>query len=294
MMDRVAGAPISWGVCEVPGWGYQLQPELVLRQMQELGLRATEFGPVGFLPDQPDAKTELLASYGLRAVGEFVPVVLHDPHVDAMRVLDIALDGLVAAGATVVVLAAAAGGDGYDKRPELDAEAWRRVAQSLDELSVRAADRGITACLHPHIGTVVESAEEIDRVLATSTVALCLDTGHAVIGGADPEAIARDAADRIKHVHLKDVDLTWAKRVQAGEVGYSAAVASGMYRPLGQGGIDIAAIVSSLERAGYDGWYVLEQDTVLGAEPEGVGPADDVADCLRFLRTQPSAGTSDP
>src|SRR5205085_5280785 len=111
-----------WGVCEVPGWGYQLRPELVLRQMQELGLRATEFGPVGFLPNKPEAKVEVLASYGLRAVGEFVPIVLHDPNIDAMHVLDTALDGLVAAGATVVVLAAATGGDGYDVRPKLDAE----------------------------------------------------------------------------------------------------------------------------------------------------------------------------
>src|SRR5881394_4347792 len=113
MMNRVAGAPISWGVCEVPGWGYQLQPELVLRQMQELGLRATEFGPVGFLPGQPEAKAEVLTSYGLRAVGAFVPVVLHNPDFDAMHVLDTALDGLVAADATVVVLAAVTGGDGY-------------------------------------------------------------------------------------------------------------------------------------------------------------------------------------
>ncbi|MCU1595581.1 MAG: inosose dehydratase [Frankiales bacterium] len=283
MRDRVAGAPISWGVCEVAGWGYQLEPDLVLRQMRDLGLRATEFGPVGFLPSQPEARAELLASYGLGAVGEFVPLVLHDANVDPTVVLDTALDGLVAAGATVVVLAAATGGEGYDARPDLDADAWRRVAVSLDALTARARDRGITACLHPHVGTVVESAEEIDRVLTTSDVALCLDTGHALIGGADPVALARDAADRIRHMHLKDVDLAWAKRVQSGEIGYSAAVAQGLYRPLGQGDVDVAAIVGSLEAAGYEGWYVLEQDTVLPGPPDGPGPAADVAQCLAFL-----------
>jgi inosose dehydratase len=284
-MDRVAGAPISWGVCEVPGWGYQLAPSLVLSQMRDLGLAATEFGPLGFLPADPAAKAELLLSYGLAAVGEFVPVVLHDPAVDPTPVLDAALDGLVAAGASVVVLAAATGTDGYDERPALDADDWRRVAASLDALSDRAAGRGITAALHPHVGTVVEKAEEIDRVLTTSRVALCLDTGHALIGGADPVAIARDATDRIKHVHLKDVDLGWAQRVQTGETTYSDAVARGMYRPLGQGQVDIAAIVTSLEQAGYGGWYVLEQDTVLAGEPEGAGPAGDVAQCLEHLRS---------
>ncbi|MDP9101341.1 MAG: TIM barrel protein [Actinomycetota bacterium] len=285
MMERVAGAPISWGVCEVPGWGYQLEPEEVLRQMQELGLRATEFGPVGFLPARPEAKVELLASFGLSAVGEFVPVVLHDTRVDPLPAVETALDGLVEAGADVVVLAAVTGDRGYGARPELDGDAWRRLALSLDRLSARARDRGITACLHPHVGTVVESGEDIDRVLTSSDVALCLDTGHALIGGADPVVIARDAAERIKHVHLKDVDLGGARRVQAGDVGYAAAVAQGMYRPLGRGDVDIAGIVGSLEGAGYGGWYVLEQDTVLAGRPEGTGPADDVAQSLRFLRS---------
>jgi inosose dehydratase len=278
VIERVAGAPISWGVCEVAGWGHQLSPERVLQEMRQLGLTATERGPAGFLSH------ELLSSYGLKAVAEFVPLVLHDPRVDPTEVLDTALDGLVAAGASVVVLAAATGADGYDARPVLDDAAWRHVAQSLDRFSARALDRGVTACLHPHVGTVVESADDIDRVLTTSGVPLCLDTGHALIGGADPVALARDAGDRIKHVHLKDVDPAWADRVRAGEVDYSAAVAAGMYRPLGQGGVDIAAIVGSLEATGYDGWYVLEQDTVLAGEPEGRGPAADVEQCLAFLR----------
>ena len=97
--DRIAGAPISWGVCEVPGWGYQLEPGVVLRQMRELGLAATEFGPEGFLPDDPTAKAATLAGYGLKAVGQFVPVVLHDPGHDPLPEVERAMAGLVAAGA---------------------------------------------------------------------------------------------------------------------------------------------------------------------------------------------------
>ena len=81
---RIAGAPISWGVCEVPGWGHQLAPDRVLAEMRDAGLAATEFGPDGFLPADPGERSALLKSYGLGAVGGFVPVVLHDPAHDPL------------------------------------------------------------------------------------------------------------------------------------------------------------------------------------------------------------------
>ena len=84
LTDRVAGAPISWGVSEVPGWGHQLSPARVLTEMRAAGLVATEFGPDGFLPAEPAAKAAALAGHGLSAVGGFVPVVLHDPGRDPM------------------------------------------------------------------------------------------------------------------------------------------------------------------------------------------------------------------
>src|SRR6188508_954824 len=97
VLDRVAGAPISWGVCEVPGWGWQYDPATVLTQMRELGLRAIEFGPEDFLPEAPEAKAAVLGRHGLAAVGQFVPVVLHDPDNDPLREVHLAMDGLVAA-----------------------------------------------------------------------------------------------------------------------------------------------------------------------------------------------------
>ena len=76
--DKIAGAPISWGVCEVPGWGYQLSPDRVLAEMQQVGLAATEFGPDGFLPADPAVMADFLASRHLTAIGGFTPVVLHE------------------------------------------------------------------------------------------------------------------------------------------------------------------------------------------------------------------------
>jgi inosose dehydratase len=283
LSDRIAGAPISWGVCEVPGWGYQLEPSLVLAQMSDLGLAATEFGPDGFLPDAPQDKASTLRDHGLQAVGQFVPVVLHDPGHDPLPEVTVAMEALVTAGASTVVLAAVTGQEGYDERPQLDDAGWATLLANLDLLRQAARERGLTATLHPHVGTMVESGEDTARVLAGSGIGLCLDTGHLLIGGGDPVRVAREHPRRIAHTHLKDVRLDWASRVRAGEVSYTEAVAGGMYVPLGQGDVDIAAIVGALEDSGYAGWYVLEQDTILSGPPEGEGPVADVEASYDYL-----------
>jgi len=280
---RIAGAPISWRVCEVPGWGHQLQPGTVLEQMRELGLAATEFGPDGFLEVAPAAKAEQLASYGLRAVGGFLPVLLHDPDHDPLPEVDRFIDGCVACGAGVVVLAAYTGVDGYDSRPDLDAVGWATLLGNLDRISDHARSRGVVAALHPHVGTMVESGEETERVLSGSRVGLCVDTGHLLVGGGDPVAITAAHPERVEHVHLKDVDAALAARVRAGDVTFGAAVRDGMFRPLGKGDIDIAAMVRTLEDAGYDGWYVLEQDVVLDSPAQSGAPYADVETSLAYL-----------
>ncbi len=279
---RVAGAPISWGVCEVPGWGHQMSPDRVLGEMRDAGLVATEFGPYGFLPADPGERAALLKSYGLGAVGGFVPVVLHDPDHDPLADVERELAGF--GDARTLVLAAATGLHGYDERPALTDDGWGTLLANLDRIAARAADLGVQATLHPHVGTVVEGPGEVDRVLAGSRIPLCLDTGHLLIGGTDPLELARTAADRVAHVHLKDVDAALAARVRSGELAYAEAVRAGVYRPLGAGDVDIAGIAGALTSAGYAGWYVMEQDTVLSAEPEpGAGPMGDVLRSVAFL-----------
>ncbi|MEV4263565.1 sugar phosphate isomerase/epimerase [Kribbella sp. NPDC049584] len=284
LVHRIAGAPISWGVCEVPGWGWQYDPQTVLAEMRAVGLAATEFGPDGFLPVDPAEKAKTLADVGLRAVGGFVPVVLHDPSYDPAPSVATALEGFVAAGATTLVLAAATGQDGYDDRLVLDETGWSTLLGNLDKLSELAAARGVLATIHPHVGTMVENADDVDHVVNGSSIGLTLDTGHLLIGGVDPVALVVKHTDRVRHTHLKDVDATWAARVQAGSVSYTDAVRQGMYRPLGAGDIDIATIVRTLEQAGYDGWYVLEQDTILPERPTGEGPVIDVRTSIAHLR----------
>ncbi|WP_082526158.1 TIM barrel protein [Kitasatospora sp. MBT63] len=289
---RIAAAPISWGVCEVPGWGHQLSAGRVLAEMAGLGLAATEFGPDGFLPADPAERAATLRSYGLAAVGGFVPVVLHEPGHDPLPAVRTALRALAGCGARTLVLAAATGRDGYEQRPALDAAGWHTLLANLAGIVALAAAEGVTAALHPHIGTMVERPEEVRRVLDGGDAPLCLDTGHLLAGGTDPVDLARRAADRIAHVHLKDVDAGAAARVRSGEVGYAAAVAAGLYRPLGQGDVDIAVLVPLLERSGYRGWYVMEQDTVLTGEPApGTGPVADVRTGLDYLLALEPEGT---
>lgn len=290
LASRIAAAPISWGVCEVPGWGRQLEPDVVLAQMAELGLAATEFGPEGFLPDDPQDKIDKLAEFELRAVGQFVPVVLHDPRTDPLpHVLD-AIDALVCAQADTVVVAAATGLTGYDARPVLDDAQWTTLLGNLDRIDAAAKESGLRATLHPHVGTMIETGAETQRVLAGSTIALCLDTGHLLIGGADPLALAEDFTDRIGHVHLKDVRLDLATAVREGRTTYTDAVRAGMYVPLGSGEVPIDRIVDRLEEGGYNGWYVLEQDTMVDELPDGahqVHPINDVSESVNFLMCMP-------
>lgn len=304
MKGRVAGAPISWGVCEVPGWGYQLPADRVLAEMAAVGLTATEFGPAGYLPADPVQRARLLARYALGAAGGFVPVALHAP--GAVEAVGRALDAFGGArsaafggarsaasggarsaasggGRPVLVLAAATGLDGYDTRPELDAGEWSRLLSNLDRAAALAAERGITATLHPHAGTMVEGPDEVHRVLEGSEIPLCLDTGHLLIGGTDPAELAREAAARIGHVHLKDVTAAVAQKVAGREISYTEGVAGGLYRPLGQGDVDVAAVVGALEASGYQGWYVLEQDTILDGPPADEGPVRAVRESLSYL-----------
>jgi inosose dehydratase len=267
-LPRVAGAPISWGVCEVPGWGRVLPVDTVLSGMARLGLAATELGPPGFLPDDPDALRGTLDEHGLRLVGGFLAIPLHDADrwAESLAEAERTCRQLAAAGGGMLVLAAATGLDGYDERPRLSDAEWRRLIAGAAAVRDLAGRFGLDTSLHPHVGTHVETAPEVARFLADSDVPLCLDTGHLLIGGTDPLDLVRTHVGRIAHVHLKDVAAPVADRVRAGELSYAEGVAAGLYVPLGDGDVPVAEIVTALRDAGYAGWYVLEQDTALPEE----------------------------
>jgi inosose dehydratase len=285
--SRLAGAPISWGVCEVPGWGLQLPPARVLADMAALGLTATELGAQGWLPPDGSAVRAELDRHGLRLVGGFVGVVVHEATLSSTAEGARRAAAQLAAGGGDVFVAAAVQDERWSAPARLDDEGWRRAGEHLRELADLAAAEGVTLVLHPHVGTLVETADDVERALEHTDVPFCFDTGHLLIGGVDPVQFVRDHADRIGHVHLKDVDASLAARVRRGELSLVQATQMGLFRPLGDGDARADEVVRLLDLAGYERWLVLEQDiAITGTEPPADGgPALDVARSIEFLFT---------
>jgi inosose dehydratase len=293
---QIAGAPITWGVCEVPGWGAMLPPGRVFGEMAGLGLTATELGPVDdYLPLDAAAIRAALEPFSLSLLGGFVPLTLHerDGLAAAVTQAERVAGVMAAAGASVFVLAIVQDA-AWSAPVALDDKGWRRLAAGVDAVAEATAALGLTTVVHPHQGTLVERAAEVDRLASLSDVAWCLDPGHLALGGYDPLAFLAAHGDRVAHVHLKDIDLTVAERLNAGALTLMEAVQAGLFRPLGQGDAGIAALIAGLDARGYDGWLVLEQDcAITGAEPApGEGPVLDAAASLRFLESLESSAAA--
>ena len=288
LAKQLAGAPISWGVCEANGWGYQLDSGRVLTEMRECGLVATELGPDGYLPQDAKKLAALLRSYDLALCGAFVPLVLHKAdrlkasYERAKRQAAV----LAELNAENFVLATPAEDGDYDNRDPLDVGAKAIFADSLPKIAEIATSFGLQMVVHPHAGTMFETPADLDFLLDETEVNLCLDTGHIVVGGGNPLDIAKRAGSRVKHVHLKDCNRAAAARIQAKVTSYSAEVKAGMYRPLGQGDAQIAEVIRFLDSIGYGGKLVLEQDVMLATNPgSAIGPVAAVRESIDFLHS---------
>lgn len=286
-VERVACAPISWGVIEVPDWGYQMEADVVLREAAELGIKATEAGPEGFLPRDPGELREKLSQYGMQIIGGFDAIVLHDASLrdEQLAAFERRADFFANAGAKTMVVAAAAGSVGYEEVIDLDDGQWQELFDNLARAEDMAAERDLKVSLHSHHGTVIETDAQLRRFLEGCQTGLCLDTGHLLIGGSDPVEVARTAGERVNHAHLKDVDANLARRLASRRIGFREAAIAGVFRPLGEGDVDVAEVIRPLEQSGYNGWYVLEQDCVVNSRPQdNEGPARDVRTSSDYLR----------
>lgn len=288
LVKQLAGAPISWGVCEANGWGYQLDSERVLTEMREIGITATELGPDGYLPQDAKALATLLASHDLTLCGAFVPLVLHkrDRLASSYERAKRQAHVLAELNAGNFVLATPAEDGDYDRRDPMDANAKAVFAESLPAIAEIVESFGLQMVVHPHAGTMFETPQDLDFLLNETDVNLCLDTGHIVVGGGKPLDVAMNAGSRVKHVHLKDCDAAAALRIRNGLSSYSAEVKAGMYRPLGQGDAQIAEVIRFLDSIDYQGKLVLEQDVMLAGEPgEDGGPVEAVIASINFLKS---------
>ena len=275
LLERIAGAPITWGVDGSPGWGYLMDPVRVLSEMQHIGLSATELGPDGYLARDIQDLQALLRRFDLDLVGGFVPAVLYRNELvsENLEYVDRAAATLASTGAPVMVLGPDSHHSGYDLQINLSDAEWDTFLESLDRTMEIASGHGLRTALHPHWGMAVVRQDHVERVLEQSSVELCIDTGHLALAGADPVAVARAATGRVAHVHLKDLDEGLAQRVRSGDLPFRQAVIDGLFLPLGDGSVDVRGFITALETEGYQGWYVIEQDVVLDVEPEaGEGP----------------------
>lgn len=288
LLARVGSAPISWGVCEAPGWGQQLPVDRVLGEARDLGIAAVEQGALGWLPTDPPAQRAKLDDYGMTLLGGFVPLVLHDParRDEMMAHAEQVAANMAACQGTFFVTAIV--GDQHDWfRPAMDDAAWAELFANLDGVEQICTRHGLVQAVHPHVDTLIQTASEFQRFLDISRVRFCFDTGHLTLGGADAVTVACNHRDRIAVVHLKDVDHAAAARLASGELGLMAATQAGLFPPLGEGMIDLAGVIDALEGGGYDGWYVIETDVALtdGEPPAGEGPVLGVARSLDYLRS---------
>ena len=267
---RVGNAPLSYGAFEVTVGVYPNVPgpDELLAAMAGAGYEGTELGPPGYL-GEPDELPERLARHGLELTGGWCELHFSEPGAleEDLRTLARTLDLFDSAGAT----ARPVFGDGGSPErranpgggaPSLDAEGWRRWADGLERARELARARGYEPTLHPHTSTFVESPQEIERALELSDIGVLVDTGHLLLGGADPIASIRAWQDRVVYVHVKDVRLDVLRAVVAERADVLEGWRRGMFCELGAGDVDLVAFFQALRDVGYDGWVVVEQDRI--------------------------------
>ena len=288
ILDRTSAAPISWGICEVPGWGMQLPVDRVLGEMRDTGFGATELGSAGYLPTDPAELVQLLDDYGLSLNGGFVPLALHDrANADAVRASALEAADLLAAGGALHYITCPVSDPSSWERPGLSDDEWAFMMESIDWLSGECEARGLTQTVHCHVDSLLETEDEVRRMLAETSAKVVLETGHLSIGGFDPVEMATDFADRVGLVHLKDLDRGVAARLNAKELTLMEAVQAGLFPPLGDGDLDLTKVITQLEAGGYAGWYVIEQDVAItdGEPPVGEGPVLGVRQSVAYIRS---------
>ncbi len=288
----VANAPCSYGAFEITvGIDPLVPPALeLLDAVSSAGYSGIDLGPLGYLGG-PDELPDRLRERSLDLAGGYFEVHFSDPSrlPQDLEQLDLLLDTFDAAangGLSAKPTIADAGSDersSYpgrahnDRRLGWDDAGWRRFADSLARLAERCRERGYEPTFHPHTATYVEAPWEIERLLESSDVGVCLDTGHLLVGGGDPLQAVRDWHERINHVHLKDAQLEVIEGIVADAAPVRAIWERQAFCRLGTGDVPVAEVLQALRDQGYAGWLVVEQDTL----PPREAPEQPAADQKR-------------
>jgi inosose dehydratase len=266
----VGCVPIIWNNADLLDLAPETTGDVVLDEIARLGFDGTQHGRG--LPEG-DVLRAALAQRGLR-FAELYSALPAGPDGLSQRAADIArrdLGRLTVAGGEVLVVALAGGGqrDRWAGRVAEGAPRWPpgahdELTRLLTELA-QAAPHGVRVAFHPHAATWIEAPDEVEALadrLTGSGAGLCLDVGHYLVGGGDPvEAVTR-YRELLTHMHLKDVDPAVLARLRGGDLpDFGAAVRERIFTELGNGALDLEGVLSVLDRIGYDGWLMVEQDS---------------------------------
>ncbi len=294
MSIKVGNAPVSWGVMEVAGWGEQVPYGKVLDEITEAGYVGTELGPYGYFPTDPNELRSELSARGLQLVASFLPIPLAHPHrheagyQEAMTVAQL----LAQAGAHLIVLAdemsearMAVSGRVDETRDGMSKTQWDSAVMILQRTAKACRELGLSAVFHHHAGTFVETPEEIARLCESTdpnVLGLCLDTGHYFFGGGDPVDAVRLYGERIRHLHLKDVQLPVLEAARRDGLGFLAAVRRGVFCELGDGAVDLKKVIEKMRDGGYSDWAIVEQD--VDTRSADVNPLESAIRSRQYLR----------
>ena len=267
MSVRLGISPIGWSNDDLPELGGGIPLDTCLAEAREAGFEGIELGHK--FPRDPALLQSLLGDHELHLVsGWYSGRLLERSVAEELVAIEPHRAVLAAMGSVVLVYAETSGGIAGDRtrplsrRPSLPNGHWRDFGIHLTELADRLAERGIRLAYHHHMGTVVETADEIDRLMASTggSVGLLLDTGHLAFAGADPVDIAWRHGLRISHVHCKDVRPDVLARARAADQSFLDSVIDGVFTVPGDGAIDFVAVLGALKAANYRGWLVVEAE----------------------------------
>lgn len=259
--------PLTWTNDDMPELGGETPLETCLAEAKQAGYDGVELG--NKFPRDATALKPILARHGLALVsGWYSGRLLERSPADEIAAAEAHLSLLAAMGCTTMVFAEVSGcvhgerGTRLSHRPRLDDKGWRRLSSGLNEVARHLQTRGVRMAYHHHMGTVVETAEEIDRLMTMTgpEVGLLLDTGHLTYAGGDPVAAARQHAPRIVHVHCKDIRRDVLTKAKTEDWSFLNAVLAGVFTVPGDGCVDYPAVFGALAAVDYRGWLVVEAE----------------------------------
>jgi len=267
MAVKLGTNPIAWSNDDMPELGGETPLETCLAEAALAGFKGIEKG--GKFPNDAAAVQTALDRHGLELISGWFSGELLGRGVEAeIEALRPHLELLKACGSKVVIWAETSGTVQGKRqvpltdRPVMPEGDWPDYLKKIAKLADWMAANGLPMAFHHHMGTVIEKAHEIDRLLSGTpeTVGLLYDTGHLTFAGEDPVAVATSWAKRINHVHAKDVRRDVMRRVHAERLSFLDAVVEGVYTVPGDGMIDFVAALGPVAGAGYSGWIVCEAE----------------------------------